>query len=354
MTAKALPIETFTPQELAHLARLKYILDEQPGYRRERNGVGCYYLSRTGQRVRQKQHLARLEGLAIPPAWTDVWICCSPDGHLQATGRDARGRKQYIYHERWREVSNLAKFWRQRQCVRFLPELRCKVARDLAGRELTQKRVLAGMVALLDLTAIRIGNEEYVRQNHSYGLATLRTRHVTIQGRKAYLRFRGKSGLHREAVIEKPRLVRLLSQLKKLPGSHVFQFLDDVGKIHMVDSIMVNEYLRELAKLPFTAKDFRTWKGSALAAGLLFKDLDVEKMSARKRVLNQAIAAVSEALGNTKSVCRKYYIHAGLQEAYLDGKLPSYLGRFKPRRQGRLSSDEQVLARFLRRWSPLT
>jgi DNA topoisomerase-1 len=352
MVSKILPVETFDPEELATLAHLHYVLDEQPGFAREKNGSGFYYVNGDGRRVRDRQLVARIDALAIPPAWTDVWICRAADGHLQATGRDDRGRKQYIYHERWREMSNLAKFWRLRHCAPFLPELRRRVTLDLSGRQLSQRRVLAGMVALLDLTLIRVGNEEYVRQNNSYGLATLRNRHVAFQGRKALLRFRGKSGLRREAIVEEPRLVRLLKQLKKLPGAHVFQFLDANGKPRAADATMVNDYLRDLAEMPFTAKDFRTWKASALAAGILFANLGVEKLAARKRVIKEAINAVAAALGNTATVCRKYYIHAGLLEAYLDGQLPEQFLRFHPRRQGRLSRDEQILARFLRRWSP--
>jgi DNA topoisomerase-1 len=352
MSSKTLPVETFNPEDLATLAHLRYVFDEQPGFAREKNGSGFYYFNGDGRRVRDKQLVARIDALAIPPAWTDVWICRVADGHLQATGRDDRGRKQYIYHERWREVSNLAKFWRLRQCERFLPDLRRKVTNDLSGRELTQRRVLAGMVALLDLTLIRVGNEEYVRQNNSYGLATLRTRHVFFQGRKALLRFRGKSGLRREAVVEEPRLVRLLKQLKKLPGAHVFQFLDPEGKTRAADATMVNDYLRDLANIPFTAKDFRTWKASAIAAGTLYANLEVDKLARRKRVIKDAISTVSAALGNTPTVCRKYYIHVGLLDAYVNGDLPAYFQRFKPRRQGRLSRDEQILARFLRSWSP--
>jgi DNA topoisomerase-1 len=353
MSTKVLAVETLSSEELARLAHLRYVLDEQPGFAREKNGSGFYYLNSTGRKVRQRELIARIESLAIPPAWTEVWICTTADGHLQATGRDDRGRKQYIYHERWREFSNLAKFWRLRQCARMLPKLRARVARDLSGRDITQRRVLAGMVALLDLTLIRIGNEEYVRQNNSYGLTTLRTRHVTIRSRKAILRFRGKSGLRREAVVEEPRLVRLLKELKKLPGAHVFQYVDADGSIRAADATMVNNYLREAADLPFTAKDFRTWKASALAAGILFEHLDEEKLSKRKRFVKGAIGAVSEALGNTPTVCRKYYIHSGLLEEYIDGRLPQYFERFKPSRRGRLSRDERILARFLGRWSPL-
>jgi DNA topoisomerase-1 len=349
MSTKTLDVETLSPEELARLARLRYVLDEQPGFAREKNGSGFYFLDVAGHKVRNRELVSRIESLAIPPAWTEVWICTIADGHLQATGRDDRGRKQYIYHERWQELSNLAKFWRLKQCGRMLPELRRRVASDLRGRELTQKRVLAGMVALLDLTLIRVGNEEYVRQNNSYGLATLRTRHVTIEGRKAILRFRGKSGLRRESIVEEPRLVRLLKQLNKRRGAHVFQFINGDGKVRAADATMVNAYLHDVASFPFTAKDFRTWKASALAAGILFANLDLESLAARKRVMKEAINAVSEALGNTPTVCRKYYIHPGLLDEYLDGDLPQHL----PSRRGGLSRDEKILARFLRRWLPI-
>ncbi len=218
MSAKPLLVDTTSPEDLARLARLEYVLDEEAGFGRHMNGSGFQYLNGHGRRLRDARHIKRIELLAIPPAWTEVWICRQPDGHLQATGRDARGRKQYIYHEQWREIANQAKFLRLKPCERFLPILRRQVSRDLGGRDLSRTRVLAGLVELLDLTSIRVGNEEYVRENNSYGLATLRTRHVTIQGNRALLRFRGKSGLRREAVVEDKRLVRLLKQLKGLRG----------------------------------------------------------------------------------------------------------------------------------------
>jgi DNA topoisomerase-1 len=299
--------------------------------------------------LRDPRHLKRIDTLAIPPAWTDVWICRQSNGHLQATGRDDRGRKQYIYHEQWREISNEAKFLRLKPSVRFLPDLRRKVFQDLRGRELSRTRVLAGLVALLDLTSIRVGNEEYVRQNDSYGLATLRTRHVTLEGNRATLRFRGKSGVRREVIVEDKRLVRLLKQLKGLRGAHVFQFADEAGQIHPVDSMAVNEYLDERSGHHFTAKDFRTWKASAVAAGLLFREEPVEKLAARKRIVKRVFAAVAETLGNTPTVCRKYYVHPGLIETYLDGKLTQIFQRFRPSQRKSFSVDEQLLARFLRR-----
>lgn len=350
MTAKLLDIEALVPEDLARLAGLSYVTDEEAGFAREQNGKGFSYVHGSERRLRDRTNLDRIESLAIPPAWVDVWICRTANGHLQATGRDTRQRKQYIYHERWREMSNLKKFWRLKQCAQFLPVLRARVARDLRGRELTRNRVLAGMVAILDLTLIRVGNEEYVRQNNSYGLTTLRTRHVTIDGWQAKLRFRGKSGLQREAIIQDKRLVRLLKELKKLRGAHVFQFVDSDGKIHPADANAVNEYLRERTTHAFTAKDFRTWKASALAAAMLYEIRDEERFTVRKRLTNKTVAAVAAALGNTTSVCREYYIHAGLLEASWEGKLADLFQRYRRRPQRGLSLDEQLLAHFVRRW----
>lgn len=347
MPTRTLPVDSFSSEELARLASLRYVVDEEPGYTRQANGKGFYYVNGTG-RLREKAVVERIDSLAIPPAWIDVWICKFADGHLQATGRDARGRKQYIYHKHWSKISNLAKFFRLRPCPRSLPKLRRQVTRDLRGRELTRKRVLAGLVALLDLTSIRIGSEEYVRENDSFGLTTLRNRHVTIKGNKAVLRFRAKSGLRREAVIEDKRLVRLLNQLKKLPGAHLFQYVDDDGQTHAADANAVNEYLRDCTGHNFTAKDFRTWKASSLAAGILHADGTPDKLSVRKRVVKKAICAVSDALGNTPTVCRTYYVHPLLFASYLEKGLAPVFKRFRPSASRALSRDEQLFARFLR------
>jgi DNA topoisomerase-1 len=350
MTSKTLPVESFVPEELARLADLRYVTDEQSGFTRHRNGSGFFYVNGRGLQVRDRQKVKRIDALAIPPAWTDVWICRFAEGHLQATGRDDRGRKQYIYHPRWREISNLAKFWRLKQCPRLLPRLRREVAHDLCGRQLTRDRVLAGLVALLDLTSIRVGNEEYVRQNDSYGLATLRTRHVAIDGRRAQLHFRAKGGMRREVMIDDTRFVRLLKELKRLPGAHVFQYVDADGQIRCADAPMVNDYLRERSRHPFTAKDFRTWKASALAAGILFTHRDAEKIVVRKRIIKEAIAMVAAELGNTPTICRKYYVHAGLMEAFLEGQLPQLFQAYRSRRRRSLIADEEILAHFLRGW----
>jgi DNA topoisomerase-1 len=350
MSRRSLPVATCPPEELARIAELRYVSDEETGIGRRGNGHGFYYFNSRGRLVRDTRQLKRIEALAIPPAWTDVWICPLPDGHLQATGRDDRQRKQYIYHDRWRDVSNLAKFIRLGDCATLLPRLRRLVGRDLRGRTLTQTRVLAGMVALLDLTSIRVGNEEYVRQNNSYGLATLRTRHVTIRRRRAELRFRAKGGIQRQQVVNDPRLVRLLKELIRLRGAHVFQYVAADGRIRSADAIAVNEYLRERTGSSFTAKDFRTWKASALAAGRLFQNRHCESLRARKQVTKAVIAEVAEALGNTPTVCRKYYIHSGLLQSYEQGEFCRYFVRFTPRTKQSLTSHEVVLANFLRRW----
>jgi DNA topoisomerase-1 len=352
MSRKHLPIELFPAEELARLAQLEYVSDEEVGFARRCNGHGFCYIGQRGTRLRDRRTLKRIESLAIPPAWTDVWICGSPDGHLQVTGRDDRHRKQYIYHERWREISNLAKFLRLGDWSKFLPKLRRAVASDLRGHQLTRNRVLAGMVSLLDLTSIRVGNEEYVRQNNSYGIATLRTRHVTITGRRAQLRFRAKGGIHREHTIEDRRLVRLLKQLTQLKGAHVFQYLDDDGQIHRADAAAVNEYLRERTGRMVTAKDFRTWKASSLAAGRLCANRDADTLRARRKVIRATIAEVAEALGNTPTVCRKYYIHAGLLEAFESGAFCEQFDFVAPRRQRYLTHDEVLLGQFLRQWQP--
>jgi DNA topoisomerase-1 len=340
----------FEPRELARLAKLRYVSDSEAGYSRLLNGSGFKYRNARGKPLRARSELKRIEVLAIPPAWAEVWICRFATGHLQATGYDDRQRKQYLYHERWRTVANLAKFIRLSLLEKSLPKLRRAVARDLRGRGLTRKRVLAGMVALLDATGIRIGNEEYVRENGSYGLATLRTRHVKTSGRRAVLRFRAKGGMPREVNVDDPQLVRLLKELRRLPGAHIFQYRDDEKRIHAVTSMDVNDYLRELTGHAITAKDFRTWKASTLAAGTFLNKPKTSTERARRRIIRASLALSAELLANTVTVCRKYYVHPGLVQCYEQGNFLKYFSRFKPRRNKYLSREEQALACFLRRW----
>jgi DNA topoisomerase I len=347
MRANSLPKAGASPEELAAFARLRYINDFDTGFSRQRNGTGFYYTDNAGRRVRDAHRVARFDALAIPPAWRDVWICRFVKGHLQATGRDARARKQYIYHPRWQDVSNLVKFSRMSSFGEALPKIRTAIARDMRGRKLTRARLLAGLLALLDATSARIGNEEYVAQNGSYGLASLRDRHVAITGRKAELKFVGKGGFRIGASVTEPALVRLLAQARAIPGPRLFQYEDEAGRRHVITAMDVNDYLRELTEQPFSAKDFRTWKASALAAGLLYAERDLGSATRRRRALKGIIDQTAAALGNTPSVCRNYYIHPGLQAAYLDGSFAAALRRFTPRKRKQFLPAEQVLAHFL-------
>lgn len=349
MRPNSLPKPGASPEELAAFARLRYITEFDLGFSRQRNGKGFYYTDTAGRRVRDAHRVDRFDALAIPPAWRDVWICRFVKGHLQATGRDARKRKQYIYHPHWQEISSLAKFSRMGAFGDALPAVRRAITRDMRGRTLTRTRLLAGLLALLDATSVRIGNEEYVTQNGSYGLASLRDRHVTISGRSAELRFVGKGGFRFAASVTEPALVRLLAQARAIPGPRLFQYEDETGRRHAIKAGDVNDYLRALTGQPFSAKDFRTWKASALAAGLMYAERDVDSLTKRRRALKGIINQSADALGNTPTVCRNSYIHPGLQASYLDGSFDAVLKRFTPRRRKHFLPAEQVLAHFLAR-----
>ena len=347
---------SFTPEDLARLARLRYVSDEQPGLGRRRNGRGFTYLTTRGTLLHDPHKVTRIEALAIPPAWRDVWICNVGVGHLQATGRDARKRKQYIYHERWNEVAGLAKFARLAQFGAQLPKLRRTLAANMRGRGLTREQVLAGMVAVLDLTGIRVGNEEYAKENGSYGLASLRNRHVTIGPRSVELRFRAKGGFQRDISIDVPAVVRLLRDCATLAGSHVFQYLDDEEKIRALTANDVNEYVKSLAGEDVTAKDFRTWKASSFAAGALLaagkaEDGDATATS-RKRTAREVVCETAAMLSNTPAVSRNYYIHPGLLESYEAGTFQRVVGRTMPRARESFSAEESLLMRFLKNWRP--
>jgi DNA topoisomerase-1 len=340
------------PEELAKLARLRYVSDEQPGFTRRRSGTGFTYLNTRGAVLHDPKQLARIKSLVIPPAWQDVWICPHSNGHIQVTGRDARGRKQYMYHERWHHASNLVKFVRMEPFGLVLPKLRSTLSDNLAGRKLTRTRVLSGVLALLDLTAIRVGNEEYVKENKSYGLTTLRDRHVTLNSKGAELRFRAKAGVQREVVIEEKRLVRLIAECAEVKGARLFQYVDDEGRSHEVTASEVNDYLKEVTGHPFSAKDFRTWKGSVRAASRLYEARDVLVETKRKRIIRETICDTAEALGNTPTICRNYYIHPELITTYEEGLFPKIFNGYRPRRQKHLMPEEPLFARFLRQWKP--
>ena len=337
------------PVEAARAAGLRYVTDAAPGIRRKRAGKGFSYVGLDGKPLRDPAELRRIKSLVIPPAWTEVWVCPSPRGHLQATGRDARGRKQYRYHPRWREARDETKYERMIAFGEALPRIRERVERDLALPDLPRQKVLATVVRLLDTTSIRVGNEEYARQNGSFGLTTLRNRHVDVSGSTLRFHFRGKGGKEYHVDLKDRRLARIVKRCQDLPGQDLFQYVDDNGDLQAVGSDDVNEYLREVSGQDFTAKDFRTWAGTVLAARAL-EGLEAfaSETEARRNVV-QAIDSVAEQLGNTRAVCRKCYVHPAVIEAYLDRSLT---GALEPRVQeeslSRLSSEEAGVLALLR------
>jgi DNA topoisomerase I len=305
---------------------LCFSCDQHPGIRRVKRGRGFIYIKPDRRRVRAPAELARIRALAVPPAYRDVWVCMNPRGHLQATGRDARGRKQYRYHPRWREHRDCAKFDHILEFGRRLPRIRRRVARDLAKPGLSRERVLASLVRLLESTLVRVGNEEYARANGSYGLTTLRNRHARFHSGKVIFEFRGKHGIIRKVSVEDPALTRIVRRCADIPGQELFQWLDDLGERHPVDSSDVNEYLREAGGGPFTAKDFRTWYATLDALQWLRKR-PVGGSRAVKREMTTAIQAVAARLGNTPAICRKSYIHPEVLLAYADGRLAKLNGQ---------------------------
>ena len=309
------------PEEAAEEAGLRYVSDEQPGYTRKRRGKRFVYFDTEGKEIRDEARILRLNRLAIPPAYTEVWICPSPNGHIQATGRDDRGRKQYRYHDRWREVRDENKYEKMLIFARALPRIRRRVKRDLKRRGLPREKVLGAVVQLLERTFIRVGNEEYAKENKSFGLTTMRNRHVQVRGARLRFRFRGKSGKEHDIDLEDHRVARIMRQLQELPGQEVFQYLDENDERHAITSDDVNEYLRQITGDDFTAKDFRTWAGTVLAAMALSAQEPFENKSQAKKNIKAAIGAVAEMLGNTPAICRKCYIHPVVLETYLDGGL---------------------------------
>ncbi len=320
-------LELDDPQASAEEAGLRYVTDATPGIRRRRAGTGWSYVGPDGARIADADRVAWINRLAIPPAWTDVWICPIRRGHLQATGRDARGRKQYRYHPRWREVRDEAKYGRLVEFARALPRIRRRTERDLRRRGLPREKVLALVIRLLEETFIRVGNEEYARDNRSYGLSTLRDRHVTVRGETIRFTFRGKSGKDHEIGLRDRRLARLVKQCQEIPGQELFQYFDADGHRVDVSSGDVNDYLREISGDEFTAKDFRTWAGTVAAAMALQEFHEIDDDAGRKKAVVRAIEDVAEQLGNTPSVCRACYVHPEVIERYLDGTMVAALSR---------------------------
>jgi len=313
------------PRHSARAAGLRYSTGEGPGIRRLGPPKAFRYVSPRGRPVGARDR-ARIRALVIPPAWSDVWICPDPRGHLQATGRDARGRKQYRYHARWRQVRDEDKYGRLADFGRALPAIRRRIGRDLRRRGLPREKVLAAVVKLLETTFIRVGNDEYAKQNRSYGLTTMRDAHVRIAGSKVRFLFRGKSGVEHQLELDDRRLARIVKQCRDLPGQQLFQYLDEQGRVVDVGSADVNAYLKDITGTDFTSKDFRTWAGTVLAASLLCRAERSTSATAGKRAIAQAIDEVARQLGNTRAVCRKSYVHPAVIDAYLDGSITRALG----------------------------
>lgn len=330
-----------TPAASARCAGLRYVDDQQAGIHRRGTPGKFHYVASDGERLHDENILARIQALAIPPAWSDVWICARANGHLQATGHDARGRKQYLYHTRWRKLRDAAKYEHMLSFGRALPAIRRAVDAGMKLPGLPREKMLATIVHLLELTMMRIGNEEYARSNKSFGLTTLRTRHVSVEGSCVQFHFRGKSGVHHDIELSDRRVARIITHSCELPGQELFQYLDEDGQRHSIDSGDVNDYLREITGEDYTAKDFRTWSGTLLAALALDEFEKVDSEAQAKKNIVQAIESVAKKLGNTPSICRKCYVHPAILDAYLDGTL---LKGLRARAKQELEEDLHALS----------
>jgi DNA topoisomerase I len=343
---------TAVPAESAKAAGLRYTTDARPGIRRIRRGRAFTYVDADGKRVRAAADLARIRSLVIPPAWIDVWICPDPRGHLQATGRDARGRKQYRYHPKWRVVRDETKYDRVIGFAQALPVIRRTTSDHLRRQGLPREKVLATVVQLLEKTLIRVGNDEYARSNRSYGLTTMRDGHVEVRGARLRFSFRGKSGVEHEIDLNDRRLARIVRQCRDLPGYELFQYIDENDQRQTVGSDEVNAYLKDITGQDLTSKDFRTWAGTVLAAQLLREFEAFTSDAEAKRNILAAVEMVARRLGNTKAVCRKCYIHPAVFDAYLDGSMLETIAeraRNVSRAVDRLTAGEAAVLRLLKR-----
>lgn len=307
------------PSDFAKAAGLRYVTDHRPGITRKKFRDSFRYTLPDGASVKDAETLARIKSLVIPPAWTDVWICKETNGHLQATGRDARGRKQSRYHPKWRAIRDENKYERMTHFAEALPGIRARVHHDLGLHGMPRNKVLATIVSLMEVTHIRVGNTEYARENHSYGLTTMRDEHVDVHGSEITFNFQGKSRVHHTIHLHDKRLARIIRQCEEIPGHELFQYLDHEGNHHVIDSQAVNEYLREITGQHFTAKDFRTWAGTVMAAKMLHEFEPFRNATEAKKNIVAAIKQVASELGNTPSVCRKCYVHPAVLETYMGG-----------------------------------
>lgn len=337
--------------ESAHAAGLRYVSDTMPGIRRRRVGKGFAYYDVTGQRLTDRGERDRIRDLVIPPAWNEVWICPIPNGHIQVTARDARGRKQYRYHPKYREVRDETKFGRMLDFSELLPILRDRVERDMALPGLPRDKVLATVVRLLEKTLIRVGNDEYARDNKSYGLTTMRRRHVEVSGHTLRFDFRGKSGMQHSVAVTDRRIARIVQHIQELPGQELFQYLDDDDRRQTLDAGDINEYLQRISGREVTAKDFRTWAGTMLAAAELRALGPAATEKEIKANIVRAVDQVARRLGNTRAVCRKYYVHPAILDAYQQGTvlpIPAQPGDQKRERpSGALRREEEAVLAFI-------
>lgn len=339
----------------ARVAGLRYTTDIKAGIRRTRHGGTFRYFGPTGRRITSAEELGRIRSLVIPPAWEDVWICPDARGHLQATGRDARGRKQYRYHPKWREIRDETKYDRMIGFAQALPQIRQRTDRDLKRSGVPRQKVLATVVQLLEKTLIRVGNDEYAKQNRSFGLTTLRDGHVDVRGGRLRFTFRGKSGIEHEIDLDDRRLAKIVRACRDIPGYDLFQFYDEQGKRQAVGSADVNAYLKELTGEEYTSKDFRTWAGTVHAAQLLRETTEYTSVTEAKRHVVRAVESVAKRLGNTKAVSRKCYIHPAIFDSYMDGSMVK-MRLVRPRRAGRSpfasTECEAAVLALLQRRSP--
>ena len=348
------PSSLADPAIAAKAAHLRYVNDAKPGFTRAKAPGGFAYYDVKGEEILDQAVLARIRALGLPPAYTDVWICPIENGHLQATGRDARGRKQYRYHARWREIRDAAKYDRMIAFGDALPRIRARVNADLGKRELSREKVIAAVVYLLEKTCIRVGNDEYAHDNDSYGLTTMLAEHVDVHGNTLRFRFRGKSGKDHDIALHDARAASVIKKCQELPGHELFSYVDHNGTPHHIHSDDVNAYLHEVTGEHFTAKDFRTWAGTILCALVLAESEAATTKAKEKHIIAEAVKRVSQQLGNTPAICRKCYVHPAVIEGFQEGavKLERAVeeGVAVPhRRSAELSGDEAAVLRFLQR-----
>jgi DNA topoisomerase-1 len=335
------------PDAAAATAGLRYVSSDDEGIRRRKKGTGFTYIGPSGRVIRDKTVLWRIRHLAVPPAWTRVWICPDPGGHLQATGFDARGRKQYLYNAEFRSVREAAKFEHILLFAAALPKIREQVDVDMRKRGLTRERVLATVVHLLETTLVRVGNKDYARQNGSYGLTTLQDPHVDVDGAELRFHFKGKSGKTWKLKVRDRRVANVVRALQELPGQQLFQYVDDEGAVQSVTSSDVNNYLRQISGRDITAKDFRTWAGTVMAAVALHEAGPGTTKAAAKRTVRSVIAEAAERLGNTVAICRKCYVHPAVIDAFMNGELKLHIRSTGKDDSAKLSPQEAAVHRFL-------